>query len=49
MIELQMALMDAVPSVVAAWNVHRGKIEIASTGLCFLKNLAANPENQVAP
>ena len=49
MLELQVALMDVVPSAVAAWNVHRGDIEIACTGLDFLQNLAVYPENQVTP
>jgi hypothetical protein len=49
MLELQMALMDVVPSTVAALNLHRGNIKIASTGLGFLQNLAMNHENKVTP
>jgi hypothetical protein len=49
MLELQVALMDVVPSVVAALNLHRGNIEIARIGLWFLENLAVGRENKVAP
>jgi hypothetical protein len=49
MLELQVALMDVVPSAVAALNLHRGNIKIASTGLGFLQNLAMGRENKVAP
>jgi hypothetical protein len=44
---LQVALMSAVPSTVAALDSHRGVAMVAQNGLCFLYNLSVAPENRV--
>ena len=46
---VQVALMGAVPSAVAAVDAHRRIAEVARAGLGFLQNLASAPENQVMP
>ena len=44
---LQVALMSAVPSTVAALDSHRGVAVVAEYGLCFLRNQSVAPENRV--
>jgi hypothetical protein len=45
----QVALMDVVPSAVAALEAHLGIEKVAKSGLGFLHNLCIAPENKVTP
>ncbi len=44
---VQVALMAAVPTVVAALDANRAEDEVAMHGLAFLDSLAENLENTV--
>ena len=44
---LQLALMAAVPSAMAALDGHRGAPAVAENGLAFLWNQSLAPENRV--
>ena len=44
---LQLALMAAVPSAMAALDGHRGVAAVTENGLAFLYVLSAAPENRV--
>jgi hypothetical protein len=45
----QVALMGVLADVVAALDVHRGIVEVASNGLGFLMCLAVAQHNKVTP
>ena len=47
MYRVQVALMDAVPSVVAALDAHRDIVKVAGVGLCFLNYLASTHDSMV--
>ena len=44
---VQVALMSAVPSAMAALDGHRGLVDVARIGLGFLFNQSVAPENRV--
>jgi hypothetical protein len=46
---VQVALMDVVPSAVAALDAHRGIKEVAECGLILLQYLACASDNKVTP
>jgi hypothetical protein len=49
MYKLQVALMVAVASAVAALDASREDVDAVADGLGFLLSLAGAPENQVMP
>ncbi len=46
--DIQVPLMELVPSVVAALDANLGDAAVASSGFSFLNSLAETEENQVA-
>ncbi len=46
---VQVALMGAVPSAVAALHASRGIAVVTRSGLAFLQNLTVDPANKVMP
>ncbi len=46
---VQAALMDVVPSAVAALDADQGNVTVATYGICFLLRLAPNNQVTVTP